>query len=70
MLFTNIVCADDAFDHGFTYLDLPHQASSYFLYFIFGFGKESFSSFDLLFLGIQVQGTLILFLLVLFGFRV
>ena len=50
VLFTNIVCADDAFDHGFPYLDLPHQESSSFLYFIFGFGKESFSSFVLLFL--------------------
>ena len=51
------------------YVTLPHRSSSSFLYFIFGFGKESLSSFLLLFSSTQVRGTLIFILLFLFGLR-
>ena len=50
-------------------MTLPHQEPSSFLSFIFGFGKEIISSFILPFLGIQVRGTILFFLLFLFGLR-
>ena len=45
------------------YITLPRREYSYFLSFIFSFGKESISYFLLLFSSIRVRGTLILFLL-------
>ena len=50
-------------------MNLSHRASSYFLSFIFGFGKEIISYFLLLFLSLLVWVTLFLFLLFLFGLR-
>ena len=51
------------------YVTLTHRASSSFLSFMFDFVKESISSFLLLFSIIQVRGTIIFFLLFLFGLR-
>ena len=51
------------------YLTLPHRSYYSFLSFIFGFEKEIISSFLLLFSILWVQGTILLFLLFLFGLR-
>ena len=53
----------------FPYVNLTQRASSSFLSFIIGFGKEIISSFLILFSSLQVQGTLLFFLLFLFGLR-
>ena len=51
-------------------LDHVSNGTSYFyLYFIFGFGKESISSFLQFFLRLSVQGTIIFFLIFLFELR-
>ena len=51
------------------YVTLPRQSSSSFLSFIFGSVKWILSYFFLLFSSIQVRGTLLFFLFLLFGLR-